>query len=183
MSWSCERSFRPAPRSLLAMLIAAATIAPLSLGILTATLRGQAKVNATTPQNTQESSISCAHADKRYPEGSVIQEGTGPEQMCVGVLAPLDPANPRPKRVPQWIRTNQSIRERSANVIHLPEPPPFSCKPKASNSENLCSCEAADLGFSPGSLVDSANGALKCDKGNWQPATREETSPDTRRPI
>jgi len=180
MSWSFESSFRPAPRWLLAVLIAAVTIVPLSLGILTATLRGQAKLNPTSPENIQRSSITCAFADTRYPEGTVIQQGSGPEQMCVGVLAPLDPTKPQtPTRIPQWVRTNADIRQRSASVVHLaetPQPPPFSCKPKPSHSQSSCSCEGADLGFSLGSLVDSANGALKCDKGNWQPATRESNS-------
>lgn len=159
---------------LVAVLAAAILIAPLAFGFLTSTLRGQAKPVSTVAGRTEQSLITCTFADTKYPEGTVVQQGDGPEQMCVGVLAPLDLNDPdHPRRVPQWIRTNSSIRQRSASVLHLAPPPPMSCKPKPSDSQSFCSCEGSSP-FSSGSIVDSVRGKLRCDKGKWREATATE---------
>lgn len=169
----------PAPRALgwlVAILVAAVAIGPLTFGFLASTLRGQAQAKdaSTASGNVERPPMTCAFADTRYPEGTVIQQGNGPEQMCVGVLAPLDLNHPdQPRRVAQWIRTNPTIRQRSASVLHVPEPPPFSCKPKSSNSQRFCSCEDASP-FGSGAVVDSENGKLKCDKGKWRASTANE---------
>jgi hypothetical protein len=119
--------------------------------------------------------VSCTNASKAYPEGTVIQDGDGPEQMCVAVLAP-NPNDPdRLAYAASWVRTSETTRERSRNVLHFPATPIFSCKPKPSSSTKLCSCEGAEKdGFSQGAIVDSANGKLRCDKGRWRLATRRE---------
>lgn len=177
MSCPSRKPVPYAPKLLLGLLIAAVTLAPLTLGFLKLTTAyGQAKPEdkpSSGPLNDQ-APVSCTSASKAYPEGTVIQEGDGPEQMCAKVLAP-NPNDPdRPAFAAEWIRTNETIREQSRNVVHLPAPAPFSCKPKPSSSTKLCSCEGAKNGFSQGAIVDSANGKLRCDKGRWRPATRRE---------
>ena len=174
MSPSTRTPTPHALRWLVGVFAGAILIAPLAFGFLTSTLRGQAKPVSTMAGRTEQSLITCTFADTKYPEGTVVQQGDGPEQMCVGVLAPLDLNDPdHPRRVPQWIRTNSSIRQRSASVLHLAPPPPMSCKPKPSDSQSFCSCEDSSP-FSSGSIVDSERGKLKCDKGKWREATATE---------
>jgi beta-lactamase regulating signal transducer with metallopeptidase domain len=176
MSYSLRKPVPYAPRLLLGVLIAAMTIAPLTLGFLKlSSAYGQAKPQdkSSSGQVNDPSLVSCTFASTPYPEGTVIQVGEGSEQLCAKVLAwNADPD--QPGYAVQWIRTNKTIRERSNNVVHLPEPPPFSCRPKPSSSTKFCSCERAENGFSSGSLVDSARGKLRCDKGDWRAATRKE---------
>jgi beta-lactamase regulating signal transducer with metallopeptidase domain len=123
-----------------------------------------------TDQLKAETPIVCAHASNEYPEGTVIQEGESPEQMCARVLNPFDPKNPDapPTFHAQWIHTSKAIRERSATVIHLSAPPPVFCIPKPPTQEGLCACEDSGY-FSHGALVNSAKGAfkLRCDHGSW----------------
>jgi beta-lactamase regulating signal transducer with metallopeptidase domain len=177
MSYSLRKPAPYAPKLLLGMLIAAMTIAPLTLGFLKlSSAYGQAKPvdKPSSGQVNDRAPVGCTFESTPYPEGTVIQVGEGSEQMCVRVQArnPNDPDHPT--HLAQWIRTNETVRERTRNVVHLPEPPPFSCKPKPSSSTKLCSCEGAENGFSRGSIVDSAKGKLSCEYGNWRPATRKE---------
>jgi beta-lactamase regulating signal transducer with metallopeptidase domain len=171
MSYSLGKPVPYAPKFLLGILIGAMTIAPLTLGFMKlSSAYGQAKPEdkAFSGRVNDRSPVSCTFASIEYPEGTVIQVGEGSEQMCAAVLFKPDQL----KHLPAWIRTSRTIRERSANVLHLPEPPPFTCKPKPSSSPKLCSCEGGE--FSPGSIVDSAKGILSCDKDGWRPATRKE---------
>jgi bla regulator protein BlaR1 len=175
MSYSMRKPVPHAPKLLLGALIAAMTIVPLMIGFLKlSSAYGQAKPGDKSSPANERVPVSCASASKAYPEGTVIQDGDGPEQMCVAVSVP-NPNDPdRLAYAPSWVRTNETIRERSRNVLHLPATPIFSCKPKPSGSTKLCSCEGAEDGFSTGSIVDSAKGKLRCDKGGWRPATRRE---------
>jgi bla regulator protein blaR1 len=168
------------PKLFMAVLIATVTVFPLTIGFLKLANAHPQANQAATPasgRGSSRSDLSCVSASKEYPEGTVIQIGDGPEQMCASVVI-LDPANPNhPKRIPEWIRTNKAIRERSSNVVHIleqPAPPIYTCKPKSSTSGRDCSCEGAELGFSPGAIVNSANGKLTCDKGDWRPTTPKE---------
>jgi len=118
-----------------------------------------------------DGSLTCTFASVKYPEGTVIQEGNGPEQLCARVLDRGEPnKNGMLPRVPEWIHTNQSIRERGRNIVHLPVIPIAFCTPKPSTQSNLCSCEESGF-FSENSDVDSAQGKLSCKKGKWVPMT------------
>lgn len=174
MSLSPNTRLLQSPRVLLGSLCAVAILLPLALGFLTASnTYGQ----ATKAQNNQPASanqISCAFASGLYPEGTVIQEGNGPEQMCVRVLnPPLRVGSATGSYAPvtyrtQWVRTSEAARERAATVVHLPERPVVSCTPAPSVRENICACkEGGD--FSQNSLVNSAVGAfeLRCGRGKW----------------
>ena len=125
---------------------------------------------ASGAQQQPDNPITCASGSIRYPEGTVIQMGDEPEQMCVRVLDPVNPKNPDapPKYSPQWIHTSKAIRERSAAVVHIPDTAPVPCSPKASTQKNLCACEGVG-DFSQGALVNSAKGSfqLRCKEGKW----------------
>lgn len=113
--------------------------------------------------------FSCVSGGVEYPEGTVIQIGNGPEQMCARVLDEAESKqnpNVAPRYYPEWIHTDTITRERSSEVLHVPEPPPVSCNPKPAGESNLCSCENSGV-FSPGALVNSAKGPLqlRCDNG------------------
>jgi beta-lactamase regulating signal transducer with metallopeptidase domain len=179
MSYTLRRPVPHVPKLLMAVLIAAITIVPFTVGFLKIPgAYGQAKQTAAQPgPDNSRSPMTCVSADKEYPEGAVIQVGNGPEQMCASRVI-FDPADPNhSKRIPEWIRTNKAIRERSNSVVHLPEAPPYTCKPKSTASGRNCSCEGAELGFSPGATVNSANGSLTCEKGNWRPTKPGELGP------
>jgi beta-lactamase regulating signal transducer with metallopeptidase domain len=178
MSYSLRKPVPHAPKLLLGVVIASMTLIPMTAGFLKlSSVYGQAKPadKPSSGQVNERAPVSCTNASKAYPEGTVIQDGDGPEQMCVAVLAP-NPNDPdRLAYAASWVRTSETTRERSRNVLHFPATPIFSCKPKPSSSTKLCSCEGAEKdGFSQGAIVDSANGKLRCDKGRWRLATRRE---------
>ena len=177
MSYSLRKPVPYAPKLLLGILIVTMTIVPLTLGFLKlSSVYGQAKPEdrPSPSQVNHRAPMTCMFASKTYPEGTVIQEGTRPEQMCATVLVQNAAEADQGKHLPEWIRTSRTIRERSANIVHLPEPPRFTCKPKPSSSPKLCSCEGVEDGFSTGSIVDSAQDKLRCDERGWRPATRKE---------
>jgi bla regulator protein blaR1 len=125
---------------------------------------------ASQTKSQAENPITCASGSVEYPEGTVIQMGDQPEQMCARTLNPPDPKHPDAplKYSASWIHTSKMIRERSTTVVHVPEPPLVSCSPAASTQKNLCACEGAG-DFSPGALVNSAKGSfqLRCKNGKW----------------
>jgi len=179
MSYSLRKPVPHAPKLLLGVLIAAMTIVPLTMGFLKlSSVYGQAKPEdkPSSGQAKDRALLSCTLGSIQYPEGTVIQVGKGPEQMCASVLVQNAAEAEQLKHIPEWIRTSRTIRERSTNVVRLPEPPPFSCKPKPSSSKELCSCEGPESGFnfSTGALVDSAGGKLSCHNDGWRPATHKE---------
>ena len=177
MSYSLRKPVPYAPKLLLGVLIATMTIVPLTTGFLKlSSVYGQAKPEGkpSSGQVSERAPATCTFASKTYPEGTVIQEGAGSEQMCATVVVQNAAEADQRKHLPEWIRTSRTIRERSTNVVRLPEPPPFTCRPKPSSSPKLCSCEGVEDGFSTGSTVDSAKGKLSCDERGWRPATRKE---------
>lgn len=116
-----------------------------------------------------EKPIMCAFGDAKYPEGSVIQEQGGPEQMCVRILDSEETRRTGTRVFyPAWILTSDVIRKRSAVVVHLPEPLPVYCSPGPRAESGRCTCQVVKE-FSNGSLVNSAIGPhqLRCDNGNW----------------
>lgn len=115
---------------------------------------------ASAPDTETEGPFTCVFASVNYPEGTVIQEGNGPEQMCVRESVP-------PRQM-VWVRTNKAARERSATVVHVPTPPPVYCVPKVPTEAGLCACENTGP-FSNGAKVNSAKSAyqLRCDSGDW----------------
>ena len=115
--------------------------------------RGRAAAGVDAPRGA----VSCLFAGVSYPEGVVIKQGGGPQQMC----AELDGR-------PLWIRTSDESRERSRQLVSLPEPAPFVCKPTAPSGK-FCTC-ADDVLFSVGGSALSPQGALlSCATGGkWQ---------------
>lgn len=81
----------------------------------------QARTAAPAKDSKTEKPIVCVFASVKYPEGSVIQEGNGPEQMCAR-LPDWDEMKRTGRRAfyPAWIFTSKAIRKRSAAVVHLP---------------------------------------------------------------
>jgi beta-lactamase regulating signal transducer with metallopeptidase domain len=177
MSLSVRKPIPYAPKVLLGALIAVMTMVPLALSFLSpAKLYGQAKEEDKQPsQANQGGAITCLSADVAYPEGTVIQEWDGPEQMCAHVYVPINRADMEAgvRAEPMWIHTNEPMRERSQTVIHIPKPPPFVCAPQTSIRAPYCECET-NLDFSQGARVDSAHGKLRCDKGNWLPVAADQ---------
>jgi bla regulator protein blaR1 len=170
MSLSADLQTQRLPRALIGTLVATVTIIPLLAGLTAApSVHGQSIKSTANARNegNKQTSISCVSASVDYPEGTVIQNGSGPEQMCARVLDPgsVD-KDGAPQYTAQWIHTSNEIRERSKTVVRLPQPPPFVCTPRAATQEKLCSCEEGGP-FSHGANVDSAKGKLRCNQGTW----------------
>ena len=173
MSLSSRMPVPQVPKFLIGTLIAITTIVPMMTGLMAVpNVYGQ---NANREKHagnqvTQGNPLTCIFASVAYPEGTVIQDAGGPEQMCARVLAPLSPGNMNdtggPQYSGQWIRTSKEIRERSRNIVRIPRAPAFICTPKTATQEKLCSCEEGSP-FSQNSVVDSVNGKLRCDQGKW----------------
>jgi len=174
MSLSLNAAVPRAPRTLVGGLIAAAVVLPFTLGFFSASSGfGQtANAAAQTPGGLKaESAVRCAFGGVEYPEGTVILEGDGPQQMCSRALNPADSNNlDAPLSYhSEWIRTSETIRARSAKVVQLSEPPVAVCAPTGRVQKGLCSCEDGGK-FSPGANANSAKGSfqLRCGKdGNW----------------
>jgi beta-lactamase regulating signal transducer with metallopeptidase domain len=177
MSLSPNAKVPRSPRVVFASLCAIAVLFPLALGFLTASSSYGQATQARSAQSAPANQIFCTVAGIQYPEGSVVQMGRGPEQMCVRVLTPpLTARNAADRKDsyapvtyrPEWVPTTEAIRARAATVVHLPEPPSVSCTPAQSTQANLCACQGAGQ-FSPGALVNSALGGfqLRCDRGSW----------------
>jgi hypothetical protein len=128
--------------------LAPATVGFISAGPLYVQAHGQAK----------QRDASCVFADKHYPEGAVIQQDGGNEQLCAVALGK-----------PIWVRTSAESRQRGQSVVELPPAPVQKtafCTPKTSTSKRTCTCEEGGL-YSPGSRVDSPRGILSCAAGWW----------------
>jgi len=165
MSFRLQMPDSRSPRTLVGVLVSVMTILPLAGGFL-----GRPAVYAQTSTNPKpasgaiqsKDSVGCVFSDKVFAEGQVIkEEGTDHQQMCAHY-------NGRPV----WVHTSDAARERSREVITVPRTPDVYCQPKPSPSVKLCACQNGI--FSIGSIVYSANGPLRCDKGKWRPATPAE---------
>jgi beta-lactamase regulating signal transducer with metallopeptidase domain len=174
MSLSASTQVARTPKAVVVALISTMTIIPLAISLILPTHANGQSASGNQQANKQtnsESALSCVFAGVQYPEGTVIQEEGGPEQMCARVLNPVEASKTNaPKFTAQWIHTSSAIRERSKNIIRLSQPPPGPtvCKPKSSAQNNLCSCEEGGS-YSQNSLVDSSNGKLSCNEGKWVP--------------
>jgi len=174
MSLSASARVAKTPKPVVVTLITIMTIIPLAIGLtLSAHANGQSASGnqQANKQMTSESVPSCVFAGVQYPEGTVIQEGDGPEQMCARVLNPVEASKTNaPSYTGQWIHTSKTVRERSKTIVRLSQPPPAPtvCTPRSSAQNNLCSCEEGGS-YSENSLVDSASGKLSCNKGKWVP--------------
>lgn len=137
------------------------------------------KSQASTAQVSSADSFFCTAADVKYPEGTIIQEGNGPEQLCAQVQDRVKvKESGQAQHTVEWIHTSPAIRERGRDIVHLPVRPIAFCTPKPSTQSNLCSCqESGD--FSSGSDVDSATGKLNCKKGKWVPVEVNHTKQAT----
>lgn len=175
MSLSSEGGSRGVPRIWVASLAAAIVIVPLAAGLLMTSARTSYAASQSNPQRVAKQEepqrpITCVSASTDYPEGSVIQEGDGPQQMCVRVVVPRDPKNLDAglEFIPSWVVTSDVARQRSATVIHLSEPPPVYCSAEPPSGSGLCTCEGGGT-FSSGARVNSAQGLfqLRCDHGKW----------------
>ena len=122
-------------------------------------------------QGKSKELLMCDFGAGRYPEGTVIQEGNGPQQMCARIYGPSDPKNPLSPLTPHpiWIRSSEAMRARSATVVRIPLGPPAVCAPTTSDKKGLCECE--DGGYSsPNAMANSANSPfqLQCGfDGKW----------------
>jgi beta-lactamase regulating signal transducer with metallopeptidase domain len=179
MSLSSQGPLPHIPKALVAILAAGIVSLPLGIGLVTASIPRVAYASSQNAQDGQAKSqepIACTFADVGYPEGTVIKEGDGPEQMCARVLAEdaKHPFGP-PTYFAEWIRTSEAIRQRSAAVVRLAPPPPaapFFCSPKPPTGGGLCTCEGGGQ-FSSGGRVNSAKSPfqLRCDHGKWVQTT------------
>lgn len=167
MSLSSGKPFLRAPKVLVGSLIAAIIGIPLLMGLFTvASARG---THAKADQSKSQKTITCTSGSVEYPEGTVIQMGNGPEQMCVRSLDGWETQRTgKPVYGPEWVTTSKAIRERSSTVVHVPEPPPVYCSPGPAAEYGRCTCQAEGE-FSNGARVNSAKGPfqLRCDNGNW----------------
>ena len=131
MSLSASTNLPRIPKIVLGSLITAMTIVPVVIGLASPAMANGQSDNANKQTNKQVNtagSITCVFASVEYPEGTVIQEDGGPEQMCARVLNPnwffeLQNKPDAPQYNGQWVHTSKEIRERSRNVIRLPQPP------------------------------------------------------------
>jgi beta-lactamase regulating signal transducer with metallopeptidase domain len=120
-------------------------------------------------QSKSAEPMTCIFADARYPEGTVIKEGDGPEQMCARVVvAGIKRSSGPPMYFAEWIRTSEALRRRSATVVRLAAPPLFFCSPKPPTGKGGCSCEEGGP-FSSGAWVNSAKSQLqlRCEDSKW----------------
>jgi len=117
-----------------------------------------------------ERPLTCVFASVEYPEGTVIKDGEGPEQLCARVLVRTEGNKASlPQFTTEWIHTNEAIRERSKNIVRISEPSPPTpavCTPKSPTQSNLCFCEEAGP-YSQNSIVNSSEGKLSCQQGKW----------------
>jgi beta-lactamase regulating signal transducer with metallopeptidase domain len=174
MSLSSEGPLPHIPKALVALLVAGIVSLPLGIGLVTASNTRVAYASSQNVQDTKSKEpIACTFADVGYPEGTVIKEGDGPEQMCARVLAEdaKHPFGP-PTYFAEWIRTSEAIRQRSATVVRLAPPPPVFCSPTPPTGGGLCTCEGGGQ-FSSGGWVNSAKSPfqLRCDHGKWVQTT------------
>jgi TonB family protein len=131
MSLSASRRLPRIPKIVLGSLIIAMTFVPVVIGFASAAMANGQPDSAnkqTSKQVNTARPITCVFASVEYPEGTVIQEDGGPEQMCARVQNPtwffgLQHKPDAQQYVGQWIHTSKEIRERSRNVVRLPQPP------------------------------------------------------------
>jgi bla regulator protein BlaR1 len=105
------------------------TLAPFIVGFFKAeSLYGQ---TGRIHEGQTRGAVTCVFADKHYPEGAVIHQAGGPQQLCVESFGK-----------PLWVRTSPKSRERGQSVNEVPttELPKAQtaafCLPKASQSKN-----------------------------------------------
>lgn len=127
MSLSANTRLPRIPKLALGSLVTAMTIVPVVIGLASpamANAQSDSGNKQTIKQVNTGGSITCVFASVEYPEGTVIQEDGGPEQMCARVLNPESPKEPdAPRYSAEWIHTSKEIRERSRNVVRVPQPP------------------------------------------------------------
>lgn len=167
MSLSSEKPSLRTPKVLVGSLIAAIVGIPLMMGLFT--VANARATHAKADQLKSQKTITCTSAGVGYAEGTVIQMGNGPEQVCV---RSVDESEFRRtgKTVygPEWVPTSKAIRERSATVVHVPDGPLVYCSPGPAAEYGRCTCQAEGE-FSSGAQVNSAKSPfrLQCENGNW----------------
>ncbi|MGE5326854.1 MAG: M56 family metallopeptidase [Deltaproteobacteria bacterium] len=173
MSFQPNHLIDRSPRALVVVLVSVMIVVPLIFGFLLSPpvyARAGKAGGPVSASATPKDPVTCSFAGKSYQMGSVIREGSsGKEQMCVEDM----------RGHALFVKTNDAARERSREVIVLPPPPPFTCHPSPSGSGKFCGCETnAGLSlFSPGAIVQSAEGYLRCrlhGEGTWRAATPAE---------
>jgi len=156
------RSRKPVsqPSKLLAGLPAVLMLVlPLAAGFMTrAVLKAQC-TSANTAGGAAGSwpAVSCVNASLSYPEGTVIQYANGAQRLCVRGQ----------QGRPMWVRTTNTLRERSRTVVSIPptpQPTAFLCDAMPASSSDRCTCKERGE-FEQGAIVNSSNGLLRCSKG------------------
>ncbi len=141
---------------ILAALGAVLTLVPMTVGFMSAGgIYGQS-----AKEDMHQQDATCVFAGKHYPEGAVIHQEGGHEQLCAVSF-----------NGSMWVRTSPEIRQRGQSVVEVAVRVPHVpfCTPKESTlDKKLCSCEEGGV-YSPGSIVDSARGRLSCTAGLWNP--------------
>lgn len=173
MSFQPHHRIDRSPRVLVTALVLIMIVVPFVFGFLTGPpsyARGAKDEGGASTSAAPKDPVTCFFAGKSYPMGSVIREGSsGEEQMCAEDW----------QGHALFVKTNDAARERSREVIVLPLPPPFTCQPAPSGSGKFCGCQTnAGLSlFSPGAIVYSSEGYLRCrlhGEGTWRAATPAE---------
>jgi len=127
-------------RVLLTALASVMTLVPFAIGFLQQpTLRAQ-------QSSTSVGSRACRYADVEYPQGTVLQMGTissSPKKVCVQG---------------SWQKTNRAATAVAKDSTQRPA----ICKPQQSTSPKACICGGVE--FSLGAMVNTPDGAMRCDK-------------------
>lgn len=161
MSSRIRKTALPGQKYLIGLPFASLAAVAIFIGFNAAAL-GHAQSGESSKDKTAP--ISCLSNGEAYFEGSVVKRGNGPQQMCVRNT--LDGS-------PLWVKTSDAARERSRQVISLPEIAPYFCKHPTAGIGSSCTCET-NVRFSRNATVLSHEGALTCGaNGRWQSSGRK----------
>ncbi len=117
------------------------------------------QTQATTHNSMKKAPVNCLRAGVPYPQGTVLQVGKNPQQMCVQNSLNGDAL---------WVMTSDEARERSRAVVSLTEPAPYLCKQPTAPVGDYCTCEET-VNFSKNATVLSDQGVLTCGAGGkWR---------------
>lgn len=161
MTFRMGKTKSPSARVLVGTLASGLAFAAIIAGFLTTTSNHVRVLAAST---SVETAVSCkfggnysAGTGVKYPEGTVIQVGNGPEQMCVKLRG----GNPL------WVQISDKARTRSQHIVSLSEPAPFVCNPSARDGD-YCTCNGRGRFSLNATAIGPDHQVLSCGAhGKW----------------